>query len=252
MTTKTTLRRSHGAFWQLVLGSLALALGAAACVSGSTPPATPQLVATHLIASPTHPATTRTPARTPAAPTRTPSATLPPYESPTPTHTPTPTVMPMVTLVVVAQPVPVGWPIPPEAVTLYAWPEAAAPHAAITRLEDAINQVALVALDCGQPVLSNMLAHRTVGNDYFPLPERCPPLRPLTPPVTLVDVAFAIEFIPAGAVIAPYAVVMRPWPEAALPHDAITTFAGVVGKTAQTDIFAEQLFRQPAVQPPES
>lgn len=185
-----------------------------------------------------------------------PTATHTPWPSPTvsptithtwtPTHTPTPTAtvtrtpIPMADLVLIVQPVPAGYPIPPEAVQVVTWPEAVVPQNSIATLDEVINEVALVDLFCFQPVLESLIARRTVGSDYFPLPDRCPPTPELTPPYRYVDVAFAVQYIDPGQTITPHMIAFRPWPQALAPEGAVREYMDVVGKTSQVELLREQ------------
>jgi len=232
---------------RLLLVSLFLIGLAAACVSESATPTGELAILPTRVVFPSNTPTDR-PTRTPL-PTSRPLPAYVPIPSSTPTAIPSPTPVVMVELVIAILPIPAGMPIPPEAVTYYAWPEAALPYAAITRLEEAINQVALVDIGCFEPLLANTLAPRTVGSEFLPLPDSCPPLYPLPAIPALVNRVVAAQDIPAGSTIGPQAVILRPWPETLLPADALTSFGVVVGRTATVDIWRGQPLRSAQIRP---
>jgi Flp pilus assembly protein CpaB len=183
------------------------------------------------------PSLTPTPGLTeplPAAPTATPTA------EPVVTNTPMPTPPPLVELVIAVQPIPAGAPIPPEALALYFFPEDYAPSRALNDPEPVIGQVALVEIACFEPVLSHLIAPRTIGSGYDPLPGNCGPLPNEEPPVEFGHVVIAAETIPSGALITPAMVALRRWPQTISPPGSYDTLASVIGSVAQTDILREQ------------
>ncbi|GAB4516708.1 MAG: hypothetical protein OHK0046_22490 [Anaerolineae bacterium] len=190
------------------------------------------------------PSATPRPTRTPT-PTFTPSATFTYTPSPTLTPTPTPTHTPvaMMNIVIAAQPILAGVAIPPGAVRLHAWPQDAAPHSSITSLEEVIGRVALVDMDCFEPILNHTLAVRTVGSGYVELPGRCGRMPELVTPIGFENVVVAARYIPPGEVITPDRVALRLWPSAYQLPGAFTALSEVVGQTAQQEILAEQPLR---------
>ncbi len=63
---------------------------------------------------------------------------------------------------------------------------------------------------------------------------------PTATPILFVDLVLAVQDLPRGFRITPNAVVLRQWPEASAPFNAITSLEDVVNKIARTDIFREQ------------
>jgi Flp pilus assembly protein CpaB len=204
----------------------------AAC--GSQPAV--ELVSTRVL--PTRPPRTITPTIPTATPSVTPTATA----TDTPTATATDTAEPWVALVVAVQPIPAGMAIPPEAVAVQSWPQAAAPLSALTDLDAVINQVSLVDIDCYEPIIQPIIARRTAGSGFLPMPGDCPPVTTDIRELTMI--AVAIDYIPAGATIAPSAVALQPWPQALIPPGALNALSDVVGATAQIDILIGQPIRQ--------
>lgn len=182
----------------------------------------------------------RFPTRT-LIPTLTPSPT--PIDTPTATPTdppPTATPVPMAQIVIAVKPIPAGMAIPPEALRLNAWPENSLPNEVMTDVNAVVNQVALVDIVCFEPILPGMIAPRTIGSGFEPLPGDCgvPPI--ITPTLSLTGVAIARQYIPIGTTITPDMIVMRAWPVALLPPGAIQAAGSVIGRTTRQDILREQ------------
>ncbi len=111
---------------------------------------------------------TETPAETPEGNGETIARTAvpDPAASPEPSVTP----IPMVDIVVAVQELPRGMTIPPNAVELRHWPEAAAPYDAITDVNDVLGKIARTDIFREQPILSRMLVEdlsnlANVGSD---------------------------------------------------------------------------------------
>jgi Flp pilus assembly protein CpaB len=157
------------------------------------------------------------------------------------TATPTPTVTPIALgeIVVAVRPIPAGAAIPPEAVQRMPWPAESVPAQAVTTLDEAVNQVALVDFACYEPLLSEGVARREVGSGFEPLPNTCDALNG-PPSMVLVDVVVAVQPLTAGTVIPPSAVALRPWPVGLVPPGALTSLADAVGQTVAIDLNREQ------------
>ena len=221
-----------------VFGTLMMVLLLAACNQD----ATPELVQLPTrVVFPTETATaTITPTLT-TTPTRTPTPTITP--TPTETHTPEPTPLSYVDLIIAVQPIPAGAVIPPEAIQVQRWPEVAAPFAAALTLDEVIGKVALVEITCFEPILANVLALRTIGSGYDPLPGRCGRVPSLDDPVELVNVVVAAQYLPLNTRISPEMVALRPWPAVFVPPDAVLTMADILGTTTEREILIEQPLR---------
>ncbi len=193
---------------------------------------TPELIAVST-PRPTRPANT---------PTSIPSAkaiiTAPPTHTSQPTHTPTPITM--TEIVIVVKPLPVGYPISPDALTLYPWPAGDLPEGVFTSVEDVVNRVTRTDLVCYQPVVSDLIAHRTVGTEFFPLEDSCTPMPDPIPDFVPAHVVVAVGFIMAGERIEPHMVTLQIWPKALAPTDGFNGYSSVVGQQTQSDLLSNQ------------
>ena len=203
---------------------------------------TPELIA---VSTPTPRPTIPT-----ATPTITPSATATVTATPTTTSQPTATSTPiaMSEIVIVVKPLPVGYPIPPEALMLYPWPAEDLPEGAFSSIDEVVNMVTLTDLVCYQPVVSNLIARRTAGTEFFDLEDTCNPIEPV-PDFAPAHVVVAVGFIRAGERIEPHMVTMQVWPQALAPAHGFNGYASVLGKRTLTDLLSNQPILSPHITP---
>lgn len=183
------------------------------------------------------------------------SPTFPPPITPTapPTHTatatasptaePTMTSQPLTEVVIAVQPIPAGYAIPPDALTVYELPVSNMTDTALDDLERVINQVALADIGCFEPIHPQHIARRTIGEGFRDLPGDCPQLPELARPIQLSEVVVAAQYIDDGTVITPEMIIVRSWPAALIPPDAITMLSNVVGQVSRRGILQEQVLR---------
>jgi flagella basal body P-ring formation protein FlgA len=107
-------------------------------------------------------------------------------------------------------------------------------------VDEVINQVTLTDIGCYEPILTNIIAPRVTGSDYFDMEAVCPPLGSPTSPLTFVDVSIAVTDIAAGQIIAPSDIALRPIPDYLVPLNSTTDLRDVIGRVAIVDILQEQ------------
>jgi Flp pilus assembly protein CpaB len=131
-----------------------------------------------------------------AAPAAAPASTSV-AQQPESTQLPTATPIAFVDLVIAVQEIPRGMVIPPNAVALRPWPQAAAPFNGLSNLEDVIGQRARTDIFREQPILSNMVVEdltdaARVGSDAAAvLPEDLVAVS--LPMDRLTSVAYAVQ-----------------------------------------------------------
>lgn len=158
-----------------------------------------------------------------------------------PTQQETDTPVPLAMLVIAVKPIPAGAPIPPEAVQVVRWPLETLPYRPITEPDRVINEVALVDIGCHEPIIPETIAYREIGTGFDPLPGTCPPLRADAPiEKETIDVVIAVEDLPAGSIIEPGTVTLRPWPLGALPPGYHRSLSEVIGTTVTSEVRREQ------------
>lgn len=166
--------------------------------------------------------------------------------------TPTPTVY--VELVLAARDIEHGTVLTSDDVTLYRIPVDYAPFNGMTQVADAVGKIARTNLQCGLPVMGNLLVEdaKDVSEQPALSQHNSCNLVPLSEPVEPKVVVVAIQEMDAGMRITKAMVALRAYPAQLVPADMAASLEEVVGQVTSVPIYREEMLSPAMLQAGES